>query len=180
MMPFSVTEAAFAFGLVLLLAALVGRDLKIMTIELPGLTGIPRIAVGVLGAVLVVAGLNDSGLRQEPETALVEFTTQDELGLRQEPETALVEFTTQNDSAYEIRYLYLSSTQKDSWGPDRLNDHILKPGTEYTITDLLPGKYDIRFVDNDKDECILKNIDIFKDTSWVLTSDWLTKCEVYR
>src|SRR3982750_1891905 len=78
-----------------------------------------------------------------------------------------------NSSKYDIHRLYLSSSEDRNWGPDQLGDYILKSGQKYTVTDIVPGEYDVKFVDEDGDECVLKNIQIFRNTSWELTTNWL-------
>lgn len=83
----------------------------------------------------------------------------------------------QNNSRYDIYRLYVSSSDEDRWGPDQLRDDVLETGSAYTLTNIRPGEYDIKFVDEDGDTCILRDIAIFKDTSWVLTTRWLLNCE---
>ena len=61
-----------------------------------------------------------------------------------------------------------------------LGEYVLKPGFEYTIPDLRPGEYGVKFVDEDGDECTLENVKVFSDKSWSLTNAWLEKCEGYR
>lgn len=56
-MPPTVSVAAFVFGIVLLLAALIGKELKIVTVELPALGPGRRIVLGSLGLALTVFGL---------------------------------------------------------------------------------------------------------------------------
>ncbi|HMF57426.1 MAG TPA: hypothetical protein VK619_13870 [Pyrinomonadaceae bacterium] len=85
-----------------------------------------------------------------------------------------------NNSKYDIHRLYLSSSEDRNWGPDQLGEEILKTGQLYTVTNIVPGEYDVKFVDEDGDECVLKNIQIFKNTSWTLTTQWLTRCEGYH
>lgn len=58
-MPPTVTVAAFVFGIVLLLAAIIGQEIKIVAVELPALTGRKRGIVGAIGIVLVGVGLLD-------------------------------------------------------------------------------------------------------------------------
>lgn len=66
-MPPTVSVAAFVFGLVLLLAALIGKEVKIVTVELPALGVGRRIVLGCMGLALVVFGLLDGQL--PPRTA---------------------------------------------------------------------------------------------------------------
>ncbi len=97
-----------------------------------------------------------------------------------EPASNRYSLSITNSSKYDIHRLYMSSSEDRNWGPDQLGDYILKTGQSYTITDIVPGEYDVKFVDEDGDECVLKNIQIFKNTSWELTTKWLTQCEGYR
>ncbi|HSN74329.1 MAG TPA: hypothetical protein VL334_04430 [Anaerolineae bacterium] len=56
-MPPTVNVAAFVFGIVLLLAALIGKELKVVTVELPALGPGSRIVLGLLGICLTAFGL---------------------------------------------------------------------------------------------------------------------------
>lgn len=58
-MPESISVAAFVVGLVLIVAALVGKPVKIAAVELPDLNRLQRGVVGALGIALVVFGLLD-------------------------------------------------------------------------------------------------------------------------
>ena len=58
-MPPSVSVAAFVFGMVLVLAAIVGKDLKIAAIEMPALSRGTRLLAGLTGLVLLYVGLFD-------------------------------------------------------------------------------------------------------------------------
>lgn len=85
-----------------------------------------------------------------------------------------------NNSRYDIYQLFVSSSEEERWGPDQLGDFVLRGGGgSYTLTDIVPGEYDIRFVDEDGDKCDLRNIQIFKNTSWALTTNWLVQCQGY-
>ena len=58
-MPANVGVAAFVFGIVLLLAALVGKDLEVAAIKLPALSRPARIVAAIAGVALVYIGLFD-------------------------------------------------------------------------------------------------------------------------
>ncbi len=58
-MPQSVTGAAFVLGVILIIAALVGKEVKIAAVELPALERQTRFVVGMLGALLIYIGLFD-------------------------------------------------------------------------------------------------------------------------
>jgi hypothetical protein len=55
----SITVAAFVVGLVLIIASLIGKELKIAAVEMPALSRWQRLIVGVLGAILVIFGLTE-------------------------------------------------------------------------------------------------------------------------
>lgn len=82
-----------------------------------------------------------------------------------------------NSSRWAIYRLYMSSAKVEKWGPDQLGNYILRPGRSYTLTDIKPGDYDVMFVDQDNDKCVLRNVQIFKNTYWTLRSDWLLECQ---
>jgi hypothetical protein len=58
-MPDSITVAAFVVGLVLVIAALLGKELKVAAVELPALSSRQRVILGAMGVALVVFGLTD-------------------------------------------------------------------------------------------------------------------------
>lgn len=61
-MPPTVSVAAFVFGVVLILAALIGKELKIVTMELPALGPGRRLMLGLLGIGLTAFGLMEGQL----------------------------------------------------------------------------------------------------------------------
>lgn len=65
-MPESISVAAFVVGLVLIVAALVGKQVKIAAVELPDLNRLQRGIVGIMGAALIVFGLFDGQLPSLP------------------------------------------------------------------------------------------------------------------
>ena len=85
----------------------------------------------------------------------------------------------QNDSRFAIERIYMSATNQSQWGPDQLGTNVLRPGTSFTLTSVSAGRYDLRFIDEDGDRCVLRNVSIDGRTSWTLTSAWLARCEGY-
>ncbi len=85
--------------------------------------------------------------------------------------------TVVNNSSLAVHAIHVSSSDVTSWGPDQTGAGILKPGGSFTLTGVKPGEYDVKFVDQDGDACILRNVPIMKDLSWTITTDWLVKCE---
>ena len=83
-----------------------------------------------------------------------------------------------NSSKYAISRLYVASAEDEKWGPDQLRDDTIDSGETFTLTGLAPAEYNIRFVDEKGDGCVLRKIGVFKDLSWELTTDWLEKCQI--
>ena len=86
----------------------------------------------------------------------------------------------ENESRYDIYYIYMSRTLEDDWGRDRLGREVLSSGETFALENIPAGEYDVKFVDEDDDGCILNDIAIVHDTAWSLTTDFLLKCEGYR
>ena len=86
----------------------------------------------------------------------------------------------ENDSRYDIYYLYMSRTLEDNWGSDQLGSEVLDSGETFALGNIPAGEYDVKFVDEDDDACVLSDIAIIDDTEWRLTTNFLLECEGYR
>jgi len=86
----------------------------------------------------------------------------------------------QNDSSYAIYHVYISSVERTDWGRDRLGDIILHPGYYINLRSFYPGQYDLKLVDEDGDSCVVPEVRVGNDTSWVITDSWLLGCEFHR
>src|SRR5262245_19279036 len=82
-----------------------------------------------------------------------------------------------NRSGLTIERMYFSSSERREWGPDQLRRDTIPSGSTFTLTGIRPGEYDIKFVDEDGDSCILRKENIFDNTSWELSQSWLLNCE---
>lgn len=82
-----------------------------------------------------------------------------------------------NDSRYDIHRIYMSSAESSNWGDDLLGASVLASDYTFTITDIVPGEWDIKFVDQDGDACVLRNVKVFQGLSWSITTDWLVSCQ---
>ena len=83
----------------------------------------------------------------------------------------------ENDTGLDIYQVRLSSVSDRSWERDLLGSRIFENGTPFTITQISPGDYDIAFVDEDRDVCVLHNVAIYSDLQWDLSLGWLLNCE---
>jgi len=82
-----------------------------------------------------------------------------------------------NASSFGIDRIFLSPSDRNEWGPDQLGSNVIGAGQTFTLTGIRPGEYDIMFVDQDGDSCVLKNQNMFTNLSWRLTNSWLLNCE---
>jgi hypothetical protein len=85
-----------------------------------------------------------------------------------------------NSSNFDIYALYVSSSERERWGPDQLGTRILKGGGgTFTLTSIMTGEYDVKFVDEDGDACVLRRVVVTQHLSWELTNRWLLGCEFH-
>jgi len=84
----------------------------------------------------------------------------------------------ENNTGYDLYRVYFSSVNTNQWGDDMLGTRIFRDGTTFTITGIAPGRYDLKFVDQDRDVCILRNVVIYGSLNWDLSQNWLLSCEI--
>lgn len=100
------------------------------------------------------------------------------LPLSTKAEVQRAEFMINNKSDWDIHHLYLSPSDKATWGPDQLGERIIHSGESFTLKNIPCGEYDIKVVDDDGDECVIEEIVMCKDhTHWDVTNKELLKCE---
>jgi hypothetical protein len=82
-----------------------------------------------------------------------------------------------NKSSWDITEIYFSSAKSKNWGEDHLEDEILANGESLTLTGVSKGKWDVRVVDEDGDECIIEDVAINSNDKWVIEDDDLLACQ---
>jgi hypothetical protein len=87
---------------------------------------------------------------------------------------ARVTFEIHNASGYEIHYLYLSSTSDPYWR--RVGNTVLPSGWSLPVN-VVPGRYDLKLVDEDGLRCVLQNIAIYRDSDFYITPQKLLACQ---
>ena len=87
--------------------------------------------------------------------------------------------TLSNESGLTINRFYMSSTNDGSWESDLLGNGVLRSGYHTTIY-ADRGDYDVKLVDRDGDQCIVKGVTVSGDRTLTITSDMLMQCEGYR
>ena len=74
-----------------------------------------------------------------------------------------------NDTGKTIAAVHISPIDVDRYGPNLLRGKSLPQGGNFTFADLPNGLYDMRLVDGDGVECLLKDIDYFQYSIWTVT-----------
>ena len=87
-------------------------------------------------------------------------------------------FTVVNDSNYRIDHIYVSPVNYQIWGYDRLGNYVLRPGYRYEMS-IVRGWYDVKLVDKDGDQCVLRNINFANGDTWMITDNILLVCEYF-
>ncbi len=82
-----------------------------------------------------------------------------------------------NRSNWDIHELYFSPADQKSWGPDQLEDEIIKHGETFKLTKISKGNYDVKFVDEDGDSCEVEDVDFTSSERFVLTENALLGCQ---
>lgn len=82
-----------------------------------------------------------------------------------------------NQSSWDITHIYFSSSKSKNWGEDHLGDEVLSKGDSLTLQGVSKGKWDVRVVDEDGDECIIADVSISANDKWVIEDDDLLSCQ---
>ncbi len=85
--------------------------------------------------------------------------------------------TIQNESAFDIRQIYLSKVSHTTWEEDVLGPRILRSGRSIDVTNIDPGFYDVMLVDEDGDTCVLYGVNLRRNRTWTINTEGLLDCE---
>lgn len=83
----------------------------------------------------------------------------------------------ENESSWEIHEIYFAPSNQEEWGEDHLGKQVLKPGMTLSLTGVTPGKWDVRLVDEDEDECIVQGQKIVESEKFVIEDKDLLACQ---
>jgi hypothetical protein len=88
------------------------------------------------------------------------------------------EWTFTNNSRYTIREIYISPCSTTKWGNDRLGDRsVLEPGESASLNRVPRGCYDVLLVDEDRDKCEVRGINVNADWQTNITNNNLISCQ---
>lgn len=83
-----------------------------------------------------------------------------------------------NESKWSIRQLYFAPIGSDHWGSNQLTRNAVRTGDTFTLTGIRCDKYDAKIVDEDGDECIVRDIALCaSDKIWRIGDKDLLKCQ---
>ena len=88
--------------------------------------------------------------------------------------------TVKNSSLWEIHQMYLSSVDEEEWGPDQLGEQVIDAqGGKFSLSGVPCDSYDVRLVDEDGDECVVREVDLCGDNeTWTISDEDLLACQV--
>lgn len=82
-------------------------------------------------------------------------------------------------TATDFTDVFLAPAGTDRWGPNQaLNDkdHTWESGERLSMTDMSRGQFDLKVVDRAGVECIIRGIDLTRDTTFDLRDGDLANC----
>lgn len=82
-----------------------------------------------------------------------------------------------NQSSWEIHEVYFSPASQNDWGDDHLGSQVLEKGDSLTLTGVSAGRWDVRIVDEDGDQCVIEDVAIDGTDKWVITDSDLLGCQ---
>jgi hypothetical protein len=78
------------------------------------------------------------------------------------------DFSIVNGSSVPLRHLYVSPCGAQQWGPDQLAES-LPPSRLATISGIVPGCYDIQFIVDPWNNCVIAGANLQRGTIWKIT-----------
>ena len=93
------------------------------------------------------------------------------------PATAAAQntFTVYNESHYQIYQLFVSPSNSNYWGSDRLGNRVFLPGYRFDLP-VAYGWYDVKLVDKSGHSCVVEGVDFRAGGTWTITDDVLAVC----
>jgi hypothetical protein len=78
------------------------------------------------------------------------------------------ELSIANASSVPLRHLYISPCGAKQWGTDQLSES-LPPSRLATISGIVPGCYDIQFIVDPWNNCVIAGANLQRSTIWKVT-----------
>jgi hypothetical protein len=85
--------------------------------------------------------------------------------------------TINNSSNWEIKHVYLSSTDQDNWGADQLNGATIGSGQSSTLNNVTCDGSDIKVISEDQNGCFLSTVvSCASDSTWTINNTATPDC----
>jgi hypothetical protein len=78
------------------------------------------------------------------------------------------DFSIVNASTVPLRHLYVSPCHANHWGPDQLEEAV-PPSRLATVSNIAPGCYDVQFVVDPWNKCVIAGATLGERTMWKIT-----------
>jgi hypothetical protein len=75
-----------------------------------------------------------------------------------------------------IHQLYIAPAKSNNWGENKLQTRKVARTERFTISNLAPGVYDLKVVDDDNHTCVFTDISIDQTKEWQLTDNAMISC----
>jgi hypothetical protein len=83
-----------------------------------------------------------------------------------------------NDSRWSLQELYFAPVGSDRWGPNQLSRKAVHPEDSFTLTGIRCDKYDVKLVDEDDNECVVRDVALCAtDKIWHINDRDLVRCQ---
>jgi hypothetical protein len=100
------------------------------------------------------------------------------VGVAPQAKAENVSITIENKSDWTLEEFYLSPSKQEEWGPDQLENKVVKPGESFTLSGVPGGRaMDMKLVDEDGDECVVGKEKFAANTTYSITSKDLLDCQ---
>ena len=91
--------------------------------------------------------------------------------------TAAMALTIVNNTALDIRHVYFSPSNQDSWGADQLNNSTISPGGTHTLNNVSCSAADIKVIAEDENGCFFYQVVQCSETAtWTIDNNAVPDC----
>jgi len=85
-----------------------------------------------------------------------------------------------NQSRWSIEKLFFAPVGSDHWGPNQIRHTPVHPDDTFTLTGIRCDKYDVKIIDEDDNECVVRDVALCGDDKvWRLGDRDLLKCQAH-
>ena len=75
-----------------------------------------------------------------------------------------------------IHQLYIAPAKSNNWSENKLQTRKVARTERFTISNVAPGVYDLKVVDDDNHTCVFTDIGIDQTKEWQLTDNAMINC----